>query len=162
VKRYSGILVGLVLCALALGGCDTGSATGGTAGTAVRCGGHFEAVVDQGPDKGLSVVGTLTIDVDANGSMSGTLQPTSGANIAVIGQVTGRAINLAMDLGGGKSMFGTGTLFNPISQCSGTAGGPLVGPEIVATGEERSLHPATQGIVERNHGVWGYAIGGSP
>ena len=141
MKQYRAILVGLVLCALALSGCDTSGAAGGTTGTAVRCSGYFEAVVDQGPDKGLTVAGNLIVEVDASGSMSGTLKPASGASIAMVGQVTGRAINLAMDLGGGKSMFGTGTLFNSISQCSGSAGGRLVGPETVTTGDEHGPHP---------------------
>jgi hypothetical protein len=97
--------------------------------------------------------------------MTGTLKPPGGAEVAVVGQVTGRAINLALDLGGGRAMFGTGTLFRPISECAGTAGGPLVGPEAVKTSAGRAPHPAApagQEKVERNHGVWGYAIGGQP
>jgi hypothetical protein len=162
MKRYKAMLLGFVVWGLVLGGCDTGSAT---TGALTRCTGHFEAAVDQGPDKGLTLAGELVVGVDANGGMTCTLKPADGAEVVVVGQVTGRAINLALDLGGGTAMFGTGTLFNPISECRGTAGGPLVGPEAVATGDGGSRHPAAppaQEKAERNHGVWGYAIGGQP
>ena len=165
MKRYKGMLLGLVLGALVLAGCDTGGATTGATEALTRCTGHFEAVVDQGPDAGLTLAGELVVAVDGNGGMTGTLTPASGTEVAVVGQVTGRAINLALNLGGSKAMFGTGTLFQPISQCAGTAGGSLVGPEVVQTSEGIAPHPAApagQEKAERNHGVWGYAIGGRP
>jgi hypothetical protein len=165
VKRYKLLLIGLLVGVFALGGCDAGNAPAGAGGSLTRCTGHFEAVVDQGPDKGLTLAGELVVSVDANGGMTGTLKSAGEAEVAVVGQVTGRAINLALDLGGGRAMFGTGTLFQPISECAGTAGGPLVGPEAVKTSASQAPHPAAPPgpeKVERNHGGWGYAICGQP
>ena len=104
---------------------------------------NFEATIQQGPDKGWSMTGDLALTIAADGGLTGTLKQTNGsADIMAVGQVNGRAINLAFDLGTGKTVFGVGTLWKPISECDGAIGGPLVGPQPGDSGD------------------WGYAIGG--
>jgi hypothetical protein len=47
-----------------------------------------------------------------------------------------------MDLGGGRTVYGTGSSLDEISDCTGEMGGSLSGPEPGDSGD------------------WGYAIGG--
>jgi len=67
------------------------------------------------------------------GSLSGSLRPDDGGTeISVAGQNTGRAMNLAFDLGNGQDadryMFGVGTAWQNVTECNSPMGGPLVGP----------------------------------
>ena len=92
----------------------------------------FDATVRQGPSAGTEVSGDLTIEISADGTLSGDLKPASGgADITVTGQATGRAINLAFDLGKisgvEQYLFGVGTVAGDI--CDSPTGGPFVGPQ---------------------------------
>lgn len=102
----------------------------------------FEATVHYGPDAGLSLGGVLTLQLDASGDTHGTLVRADGSQVNVVGQVTGRAINLALDLGNGRRVVGVGTADADIRSCQGAIGGQLSGPEPGDLGD------------------WGYAIGG--
>lgn len=96
---------------------------------------RFEAVVREGRSTGTIYVGRLTLEADADGGLTGLLEPSDGtAGIRVAGQADGHAINLAFDLGtdaGGSNqhyLFAVGTLWNSFGQCSGAMGGPLRRP----------------------------------
>jgi hypothetical protein len=96
----------------------------------------FEATVLSGPDAELSLIGTLGLDVDETGAASGMLVTDTGLEVAVVGQINGRAINLAFDLGDSVYIFGLGTSVEPIGadSCGLSLGGPFVGPAPDDTG----------------------------
>ncbi len=103
---------------------------------------RFEATVREGRSTGTTYVGRLTLEADEEGGLTGLLAPSDGsANIRVVGQADGHAINLAFDLGtdgaGGRQqyLFAVGTLWNSFGQCSGAMGGPFVGPLAGDSGE---------------------------
>lgn len=94
----------------------------------------FEVDVVQGPDKGLALDGSLTLSLAPDGSLTGTFTPEKGAAVQVVGQATGRAINLVFDLGKDKTaamkyIFGVGTAVNDLKTCDGRVGGMFVGPQ---------------------------------
>ena len=95
---------------------------------------YFRADVAQGPNKGLSLLGKLTLEIDANGGVMGALMPDAGgADIKVAGQVNGHAINLAFEIAQADQMtryiFGVGTAWNAVKDCNSVLGGPFAGPD---------------------------------
>lgn len=131
-------LISLSLMLLGLTACGTTSSVT----EAAKCTGDFEATVYQGPSAGLSLIGPLSLQVDATGNLTGSLAASDGALIEVTGQAIGRSINLVFNLGEDKRIFGVGSLENDIRGCKGLAGGPFTGPKPGDSGD------------------WGYAIGG--
>lgn len=118
---------------------------------------NFGAVVLEGPDKDFGIIGDLKLQVAASGSFTGTLTDSNTSNVmAVVGQVNGHAINLAVDMGKSKDfpelelyIFGSGTLINDIKQCKGDLGGVLVGPLTGDLGDWgldicKHIHPGQQ------------------
>ena len=114
----------------------------------------LELAVRQGPNAGLAWRGTLRLALDGDGGLSGVYlarrdeagnevatatpegDPTAGTiELPVVGQATGRAINLMITVGDGQYVFGVGTLERPLDQCGGEMGGPFVGPEAGDTGD---------------------------
>lgn len=108
--------------------------TGATAARAACEVRDFEATVLQGKDTGLSVQGTLILQADTSGRLTTQLKTKDGNTTRGSGQVNGRAINLFFDLGGGKNIFGTGTLDHDFAACTGVLGGALAGPDRTDTG----------------------------
>ncbi len=101
----------------------------------------FEAAVHVGSDAGLSLAGTLLLEV-TDGSAEGTMTRDDGTSLPLVGQVTGRAISLVIDLGDGQYIFGTGASWNDFLSCDSVGGGTFTGPNPGDLGD------------------WGYAIGG--
>ena len=102
------------------------SACGGSAsGASVSCSGSFRASTDPGIGEGLKLLGSLTFQVDTSGGLSGSFVGEGQPAIQVVGQVSGRSVNLAADLGGGQYLFGSGTIQNAANGCPTIAGGPL-------------------------------------
>lgn len=105
----------------------------------------FEATVRVGPNAGKTLIGILTVEIDEHGALSGSLTGNSlltdeeDQTVPVVGQATGRAVNLAFELQKSEGertpgifLFGTGTAAHPISsatQCGGAMGGTFAGPE---------------------------------
>jgi hypothetical protein len=98
----------------------------------------FEATVLQGQSKGTSVSGDMTLNIDQDGGFTGTLVRTDKTEVPVSGQITGRAINLVMELArvtddsAGSYVYGTGVALNPIMgdpDCGGPLGGTFAGPK---------------------------------
>jgi hypothetical protein len=97
----------------------------------VSCSMEFEATVYHGPSEGLNVLGTLEMEIDETGSLTGMMTSEDGSlEVPVVGQANGRAINMAFNLGAGVYIFGIGTAVNDSAgeDCGGVLGGPLVGP----------------------------------
>lgn len=96
----------------------------------------FEAEVYQGPDAKLALHGTLSLSLDETGAATGKLTTDDNTEYPVVGQVIGRAINLAFDLGDEVYIFGVGTSFEPVAagNCGKSLGGPFVGPAPDDTG----------------------------
>jgi hypothetical protein len=142
------VLIAVTFC---LAGCGVGGAN------SVSCMGSFKATTDLGVGEGLKLLGSLSFQVDPSGSLSGTLTSGGQPGIQVVGQVSGRAVNLAADLGGGKYLFGSGTVQSTANGCPTIAGGPLAVESGSASsgGPAKQLAPANQAIVERM-GIWFY------
>jgi hypothetical protein len=106
-----------------------------TANSSGSCRIHgFRALVNHGPTQGMLLTGTLTLNADYLGAITGSLlSDDRQVYIKVSGTVNGHALNLAMDLGySGRTqtyIFGTGTLSHPFPDCSGLSGGLLQGPQ---------------------------------
>ena len=150
--RMALAVVGLLATMFWLAGC------GGTgSGAAVRCEGSFSAVAGDGATLGDILTGQLSINVDVSGNLSGAFSRSGQPDIAVVGQIVGRSVNLAADLGNGRYLFGTGTAYDMAGGCPAVAGGPLtmqtVGGATSGLGSAKLLAPANQVIIERT-GAW--------
>ncbi|MGI8550210.1 MAG: hypothetical protein ACR2PL_05320 [Dehalococcoidia bacterium] len=97
-----------------------------------HCSRAFQIDVRQGPDAGLSLVGTLTLDADASGNATGVFEvfypDDRAASVPVVGQVNGRALNLLFLQPDGGTLYGVGVMQNLLQDCSGSLGGPSIGP----------------------------------
>ena len=110
---------------------------------ALHCGpAQFSADIRKGPDRDLSLAGSLSINVASSGRVHGTLVHY-GKQLSVTGKAHGRSLELVFHLRSGRSMVGVGAASKPIATCHDV---PTKG---VATGPRRG-----------DNGVWGYALGG--
>ena len=107
-----------------------------TEAAAPGCSLPFEAEVYQGPDAKLALSGTLSLSLDDTGAATGKLVTDDATEYPVVGQIVGRSINLAFDLGDEVYIFGVGTSFEPVAagNCGKALGGPFVGPAPDDTG----------------------------
>ena len=146
------VVVGLLAALFWLAGC------GGTAsGAAVSCEGPFSVAAGEGATLGDILTGKLSINIDVSGNLSGAFSRSGQPDVAVVGQVVGRSVNLAADLGNGRYLFGTGTAYDMAGGCPAVAGGPMtmqtVGSGTASVGSAKLLAPAGQVIIERT-GAW--------
>jgi hypothetical protein len=106
----------------------------------VPCVVGFAATIRSGPDAGKALAGTLALVAGAGGAIDrGYLFRREGGSLRVVGQATGRAINLLIDTGTGENVYGVGSLEQPLDQCAGEMGGPFVGPRSGDAGDWRVL-----------------------
>ena len=118
------------------------------------CNVPFEATVRQGPSSGTTLNGQLDVTIDASGVIEGNVILPDNSEIPVMGQVDGRAINMALDLSTaeqpGVYVFGVGTAIDPIqSDTCGTAlGGPFVGPAKGDSGDWLAGSPVAEATPE--------------
>jgi hypothetical protein len=75
---------------------------------AVQLTGNFVGTIRLGPDQNKSWQGLLTLTVDEQGAITGTLEQSSGETLTVSGTVTGQDITLIFELENGKYVIGTG------------------------------------------------------
>jgi hypothetical protein len=115
------------------------------------CWTYFVIAINSGPHAGVSLVGTLTLNIEASGKATGVLENGPMAVVAtgdlqlpsnevkVVGEVHGHAVNLAFDLGDPNYVMGTGTSVDDLDTCNGAIpgviGGPAVGPAFLDAGE---------------------------
>ena len=102
---------------------------GDTAGKAVACSVEFAATVNSGPSAGTELAGTLRMDIEPSGTLAGDLTAEDGSVTAVVGSAADYSINLAFTLADGSIIYGVGTSDQPVTECSGTFGGPFTGPQ---------------------------------
>ncbi|MEA2595561.1 MAG: hypothetical protein QOF01_2030 [Thermomicrobiales bacterium] len=102
-----------------------------------RCVVAFEAAIRQGPSAGMVYQGILRLPLEADSAIDhGTLIVGVGedddapqlSEVPVVGQASGRAVNLLITVGDGQYVYGIGTFEHPVGRCQGRMGGPLVGP----------------------------------
>ena len=60
--------------------------------------------------------------------LPGTRLVGNDPGLAAVGQANGRVINLLITVADGQTLFGVGTLAEPLDVCRGPMGGPFVGP----------------------------------
>ncbi len=118
------------------------AATPQAQGQPYDCGMGFKASVNYGPDTGLTLDGQLGLNFDANGGVTGMYMSKDGkTQYPIAGQVTGRAINLAFNIGKNKFVYGVGTAWEDImaGNCGTALGGPLVGPKVGDMGDWETI-----------------------
>ncbi len=105
---------------------------------ATSCNWNFQGIVRVGPSTGTAVQGTLTVQVGKDGDLSGSLATSDNKTIGMVGQLTGRAINVAFEYqkptasAPGQYIFGSGTFWTPVSStnpCGDNMGGTFSGPQ---------------------------------
>ena len=114
----------LPLCALVLGLLP--ALTTAQPAEDLTCAGQFEATLLRGPSAGTALTGTLTLDIDADGALSGALEQPNEI-IPVSGKIRGGSIHLQFDLGNGTRLRGIGQVEHPFT-CSGSIEGSAIGP----------------------------------
>jgi hypothetical protein len=117
-----GRLARIVLMVLVFGLAACG---GSTSDASVSCSGSFKASTGLGIGEGLELLGSLSFQIDTSGALSGNFAGGGGPAIQVVGQVSGRSVNLAANLGDGRYLFGSGTAQSAANGCPMIAGGPL-------------------------------------
>jgi hypothetical protein len=89
------------------------------------------AEVYVGPWLGMVYEGTLSLDMDAVGAIdSGSFDLLDGTSYPLVGQATGRGIDLRVDLGNEQLLTLTGTAQADFALCQGEAAGSFAGPEM--------------------------------
>jgi hypothetical protein len=79
---------------------------------------------------------------------TGAATPTAGSttSVPVVGQSTGRAINLLFTVGDGQYLFGVGTMEHDLATCDGAMGGPFVGPQPGDAGDWELIASSQTGL----------------
>ena len=110
--------------------------------------GRLEVTIHEGPSAlsgPVTFSGILLLKIEPSGTFTGTLTPFEGQSsvvsgglvvpdptrLEVVGQINGRAFNLALDLGDGRRVYGSGTARNDLSRVrrAGGIGGTAAGPQ---------------------------------
>lgn len=93
------------------------------------CSLHIFAKTSAGPHKGTTYTGDLNLKINEKGAIdSGTFDTDDGASHKLVGQATGRAINLRITLEDGKVLALDGTADIDLLLCRGDASGTFGGP----------------------------------
>jgi len=116
----------------ALGG-DHAPAASGT------CALKIFAKTSAGPHKDTTYAGTLTFTIGDNGAIdSGSFDVADGSHLKLVGQATGRALNLRVTLADGGILALNGTADNDLIVCRGAASGVFGGPSDTDIGTWRT------------------------
>jgi hypothetical protein len=84
----------------------------------------------------MKLTGTLRVRINAvSGSTTGSLDRTNQAPLLVAGHMQRSAVNLFLDLGRSRYIFGAGTIVTLSRSRLVVLGGPLVGPRRGDSGE---------------------------
>lgn len=126
--------IALVMFVLLLAACGGSAQNSG----GVSCSGSLKVTSGVGIGEGLKLLGNLNFQVDSSGGLNGIFSPGGQPDIVIVGQVSGRAVNLSADLGGGQYLFGTGTVQSSANGCPMIAGGPLAVDSAGSAGGERT------------------------
>lgn len=100
-------------------------------GAVQTCALPIYAEVYLGPWTGAVYQGTLNLDMNADGAIdSGSFDLIEGGSFPLVGQATGRGIDLRVDLGDEQILTLTGTAQEDFALCLGEAAGSFGGPEM--------------------------------
>jgi hypothetical protein len=146
------------------------AATAPEAAAATTCTMTWTGNVRLGPDTGVMLVagatqpgelkGTLTLPIGDDGAIAqGQLALPDGTTMTVVGQATGRALNLRLTDGSGRMLVAVGTGEQPITACAGMVDGSLTGPQLGDLGE---WHAVASGATGTTTGASGGVATGNP
>lgn len=134
----------------------------------------FTAEVATGPDQGDVYEGELSFRIGRGGTIDqGVLRTDDGDEYDVVGQTTGRAINLRIELDDDRVLSLTGSAQERVSRCRGEISGTFGGPQWLDLGtwsttrRKESVTPTATAAVQTgggtsNGGTNSGGTGGSP
>lgn len=123
----------------------------------------ISGMLSTGTDTETTVDGTLAITVSNDGAIdTGSLTTTGGNSVGVVGQATGRAISLFIDLGDGAEFVLLGVGSKAITECSGTASGTIAGPQPGDLGTWTATAAKSSSGGNSTSGTAGGSTGGNP
>jgi hypothetical protein len=112
----------------------------------VRLGPDAGAMIVPGAAQPGEVKGTMSLTLGSDGAIEqGQLTLPDGTSMTVVGQATGRALNLRLTDGSGRVLVAVGTGEQPISACSGRIDGSLTGPQNGDIGEWHAVASGATG-----------------
>jgi hypothetical protein len=104
------------------------------------------APVVTGPDKGTAYDGDLSLTIGSTGAIDdASLKLTNGKTHKAVGQATGRALNVRIDLGGGKTLALSGTGEQDLILCRGAIDGTFGGPDVADLGTWHAIKKSSAG-----------------
>jgi hypothetical protein len=138
-RRFALKSLGLAGAAAAFGAEQAPAASG-------SCALHIFAKTSAGPHKNTTYTGTLHMEIGEGGAIdSGTFDLDDGSSHPLVGQTTGRALNLRVTLATGKILELNGTADIDLLLCRGAASGTFGGPGDTDIGTWRTGTGATTG-----------------
>lgn len=158
----AGVLAGV---AAAFGAQRSEAAVAAQADDFVTCTFVLQGLTSAGPSKDDTWAGELSVDIGPDGQIDSGALTTADDAFDLVGQATGRAINLRVALGDGKHLTLVGTAQSDVALCRGGIDGVLGGPEAGDTGTwtaarkkltaSASATPTSGGIVPSGNGSSG-------
>ena len=126
------------------------------------CSLHIFAKTSAGPHKGTTYTGDLTLKIDEKGAIdSGSFDTDDGKSHSLVGQATGRAINLRITLADGKVLALDGTADIDLLLCRGDVSGTFGGPSDTDVGTWRTADKSTGAANSSSGNGGGSTSGGS-
>ncbi|MGH2551522.1 MAG: hypothetical protein ACRDHN_19210, partial [Thermomicrobiales bacterium] len=128
--------------AVAAGGLAAGLAALGLERAAAQkaCALQIQFTTVTGPDQNTIFAGTLNLSIGDDGAVDdGSFDTADGVSRPLVGQVTGRAMNLRIDFGNNQVVALQGTAANDLILCRGQASGTFGGPDDMDLGTWRTV-----------------------
>jgi hypothetical protein len=126
------------------------------------CSLHIFAKTSAGPHKGTTYTGDLNMKIDDKGAIdSGSFDTDDGASHKLVGQATGRAINLRITLDDGKVLALDGTADIDLLLCRGDVSGTFGGPSDTDIGTWRTADKSAGNANSSGSNSGGSTSGGS-
>jgi hypothetical protein len=92
---------------------------------------QIRATVEAGGNQGRNLDGVLTLEIDPLGNIDGgNFELPDGSIFDVVGQATGRALSVRIELEGDEVLTLTGTAERDLILCRGEASGLFGGPDM--------------------------------
>lgn len=143
--RRGGVLAA-VAGAFGLGGARAIAQDDGDERETTRCQVAFRSIVTLGDNEGATFEGLLTLRIGADGAIDdGELETEGPRPYQVVGQATGRAVSLRIDITDDTALALTGVGERDVRDCRGKLSGTFAGPEFGDSGvwEAERIRPAT-------------------
>lgn len=128
----------------------------------VRVGPSSTQPITNGGQPGV-MQGQLTFTADQQGAISqGQFALSGGPTVPVVGQITGRAINLRMQVNDQLVIVAVGTAAQELTMCQGAVDGLLTGPQQGDLGDWHAMAAGGSGGVSPGGGTTGGTGSGTP